>query len=189
MAPTARSTSPHVSVRPPIAPAVITAYSTNDASRPGDIVPAITAFAPSHSTNTIAPNTSVMTSVVSHARVVVRRTAAAKLVSTLPRKRVASAASCVNAWTVDIALRISPASADESAMRSWLVRDSRAHAPTEHDDRHDHEREEADRDQEQLDARNPEHRHAADEQERVAQPERHARADDRLDQRRVGRQP
>ena len=65
-----------------------------------------------------------MISAVSSARTRVRRTALRKPVSLRSAKRAASRSSWVKACTVDMALRISPASAEASAMRSCDSRDS-----------------------------------------------------------------
>ncbi len=88
------------------------------------MVPRITAWAPSQSTKTMAPNTSRMAITVSSERARMRRIAVLKAFSTEALKRPASAASWVKAWTVGMALRISPAMADASAMRSCESRES-----------------------------------------------------------------
>jgi hypothetical protein len=72
----------------------------------------------------IVPIAAVMISAVSKARTRVRRTALRKLVSLRSAKRAASRSSWPKACTVGIALRISPASAEASAMRSCESRDS-----------------------------------------------------------------
>ena len=71
----------------------------------------------------IVPITAAMISPVSAARTRVRRTAVAKPVSARAAKRAASLASWPKACTVGIALRISPASAEASAMRSCASRE------------------------------------------------------------------
>lgn len=89
------------------------------------MVPASTACAPSQSTNTIALNTSTITTPVSQARARMRRSAVSNAASTAPPKRPASNASCRYDCTVGMALSTSPASALAFATLSWLARDSR----------------------------------------------------------------
>jgi hypothetical protein len=70
------------------------------------------------------PITAVMMSTVSAERTRLRLIAVTKLRSVRSAKRLASCFSCVNACTVGIALRISPARAEASAIRSCDSRDS-----------------------------------------------------------------
>ena len=87
--------------------------------------PASTWRAPIQSTNVIPPNTSVVASAVSSARIRPRRTATRKERSTALLKRSVCSRSSVNACTVCTALIVSAASALASATRSWESRDSR----------------------------------------------------------------
>ncbi len=86
--------------------------------------PRMTACAPSHRTNTMAPNTRRIASTVSSERARMRCSAVLKARSTELPKRCASTCSCVNACTVGIAFNTSPAIAEASATRSCESRDS-----------------------------------------------------------------
>ena len=72
----------------------------------------------------MVPKTSKIAIMVSRARARMRRMAVMKAPSTESPKRFDSIFSCVNACTVGMALRISPAMAEASAMRSCESRDS-----------------------------------------------------------------
>ena len=83
VAPAARCRSPQTSASAAIEPAVKTAYNTNWASCPADMVPATTSRAPSQSTKTITPKARTMATAVSNERVVIRRRAVVKASATV----------------------------------------------------------------------------------------------------------
>ena len=124
MAPAARWASPITSDSAPIEPATIEAYRMNWPRSPPVMVPASTACAPSHSTKTMVPNTITIATIVSSARARMRFMAVRNAASTEALKRDDSMCSWVKACTVGIALRISPAIAEASAIRSCESRDS-----------------------------------------------------------------
>ena len=72
MAPAAFWTSPQLSPSAPTAPAAKTDSSTNCNRAPGDIRPAITSWAPSHSTRVTPPNITTMIMAVIRARAFIR---------------------------------------------------------------------------------------------------------------------
>ena len=100
------------------------AYKINWPSSPPLMVPSITAWAPSQRTKTIAPKTSRIAIIVKSDRARIRRIAVSKAFSTELEKRFASMCSWVKACTVGMALRISPAMAEASAILSCESRES-----------------------------------------------------------------
>ena len=124
IAPAARCTSPHISLSEAAEIATYTAYTRNCPSWPPVISPRTTECAPIHSTNVIAPKTSIVAIAVSVERVFVRRTAATNESSTAASKRREFTSSSVNACTVWIAFNVSSAMPLVSAMRSCDARES-----------------------------------------------------------------
>ena len=91
--------------------------------------PAITACTPPYRPYSSEPKMPTMRNAVSIARVPVRRIEVAKARSLASENLRVSAPSCVKLCTTGTAFSTSPAIALESAMRSWLARDSRRTRP------------------------------------------------------------
>ena len=118
MAPAAFCTSPQLSPSAPTAPAAKTDSSTNCNRAPGVIRPAITSWAPSHSTRLTPPNITTMIIAVMKARALIRTSDTAKAASTAAPKRSMALASRPKACTVSIASTLSPAKPTALANRS-----------------------------------------------------------------------